>query len=260
MSWERPGGGDRPDKPESLHSDEAVRPGKDGPTYVRWEDLFLPEDDRLPHWSASWADEKGHFLDGLDNWLADQAMDRMRDAEPSITDDIREVDKELIAGDLIGIEFRLKGPDRFKEKLAEAQQEQPDTPTSELISEIFDYVRYTYQFKAEDYTDGIAAARERLEERGYTMYLCRNSWDSPDYKGINTRWLTPEGQRFEVQFHTPESFPIKQVTHPYYEAIRDMSVSPEERSQAREAQRRIVARVPVPERVAEIKNYRMEGY
>ena len=43
-----------------------------------------------------------------------------------------------------------------------------------------------------------------------------------EYKGINTRWVTQEGQRFEVQFHTSESFHAKQnVTHDAYERLRN---------------------------------------
>jgi hypothetical protein len=46
------------------------------------------------------------------------------------------------------------------------------------------------------------------------MYQSTNYWGDPEYKGINTRWITRQGQRFEVQFHTPESFHAKQqVTH-----------------------------------------------
>ena len=47
------------------------------------------------------------------------------------------------------------------------------------------------------------------------MYYSKNYWADPEYKGINTRWLTAEGQRFEVQFHTPDSFHAKHdVTTP----------------------------------------------
>jgi hypothetical protein len=54
------------------------------------------------------------------------------------------------------------------------------------------------------------------------MYRSTNHWADPEYKGINTRWITQQGQRFEVQFHTPESFHAKEIlTHKAYERIRD---------------------------------------
>ena len=63
----------------------------------------------------------------------------------------------------------------------------------------------------------------RLESCGHKMYQSKNSWGEVEYKGINTRWVTQEGQRFEVQFHTPESFHAKQnITHePAFERIRN---------------------------------------
>ena len=65
--------------------------------------------------------------------------------------------------------------------------------------------------------------KQQLEAREYRMVYSKNHWcDDPEYKGINTRWVTPEGQRFEVQFHTAESYHAKQeVTHGSYERLRN---------------------------------------
>ncbi|MGH3222854.1 MAG: hypothetical protein ACRDPY_29860, partial [Streptosporangiaceae bacterium] len=58
--------------------------------------------------------------------------------------------------------------------------------------------------------------------RGYEMGFSHNWWTNPEYRGVNTRWVNQEGQRFEVQFHTPDSFHAKHhVTHAAYERIRD---------------------------------------
>ena len=63
-------------------------------------------------------------------------------------------------------------------------------------------------------TGDITNFRLNGENLGYEMCQSRNSWDDAEYKGINTRWVTEGGQRFEVQFHTPESFHARQyVTH-----------------------------------------------
>ena len=54
------------------------------------------------------------------------------------------------------------------------------------------------------------------------MTYSKNHWlDDPQYKGVNSRWKTPDGGRFELQFHTPESFYAKeQLTHRSYERLR----------------------------------------
>lgn len=88
------------------------------------------------------------------------------------------------------------------------------------------------------------------------MYHCRNSWAEPQYKGINTRWATPEGRRFEVQFHTRESFHAKhEVTHLAYERLRQSGASAAERRDLMEFQREVSRWIPIPDRVHNILNY-----
>jgi hypothetical protein len=74
--------------------------------------------------------------------------------------------------------------------------------------------------RTKTYSKGYYAITKRLESLGYEMYQSKNSWGAAEYKGVNTRWVNEEGQRFEVQFHIPESFHAKQcVTHSAYERI-----------------------------------------
>jgi hypothetical protein len=81
---------------------------------------------------------------------------------------------------------------------------------------------FTYCFQPDCYAAGYYEIKEQLEIHGYKMYYSKNSWTNPEYKGINTRWEAPDSQRFEVQFHTSESFhPRHHVTHTAYERIRD---------------------------------------
>lgn len=44
--------------------------------------------------------------------------------------------------------------------------------------------------------------------------------DSP-YKGINVKIESPDGQRFEMQFHTPHNAEVKEEMHKYYELERE---------------------------------------
>jgi len=91
------------------------------------------------------------------------------------------------------------------------------------------------------------------------MFYGRNSWGDPEYKGINTRWVTPEGQRFEVQFHTPESYHAKQeITHEAYERIRNPLTNDDERSELKAFQREVTSWIPVPEGAKDIPDHRKE--
>jgi hypothetical protein len=52
------------------------------------------------------------------------------------------------------------------------------------------------------------------------------------YKDVNCVFLSPHGQRFEVQFHTPESFKLKNGDlHKLYEEYRLDSTTSERRAE-----------------------------
>ncbi len=95
---------------------------------------------------------------------------------------------------------------------------------------------------------------------GNELILRRNLWDSPDYKGVNTRWLTSNGQVFEVQFHTADSFQAKQLTHGAYERLRTKAASSAERPELEFFQQTATSNVRVPVGVAAITDYRKDGY
>ncbi len=93
------------------------------------------------------------------------------------------------------------------------------------------------------------------------MYYSKNWWTNPEYKGINTRWATPEGQRFEAQFHTPDSFHAKEyVTHLAYERIRDPTTSRAELRELHAFQREVPSWIQIPDGAADILDYKKEGF
>jgi hypothetical protein len=113
----------------------------------------------------------------------------------------------------------------------------------------------------ERYTKGYFDIKERLESLGYEMYQSKNSWDAAEYKGVNTRWVTQEGQCFEVQFHTPESFHAKQcVTHDAYERIRNPLTSAEERRELEVFQCEVSSWIQSPEDADNIPDFKKKGF
>ena len=183
-------------------------------------------------------------------------------AEPPISDTVKKVESENNSGGwLEGFGFRLKGAGRLMEKTIEALEAQPDITPEEIVSHIPDAIRYTFCFEQRSYVGGYWDIKDRLESSGYEMYQSKNSWSDAEYKGINTRWVTPEGQRFEVQFHTRESFHAKhEVTHQAYERLRCIQTSRAERLDLKAFQRDVSSWIPVPGRVMEIPDYRREGF
>lgn len=86
---------------------------------------------------------------------------------------------------------------------------------TEAAAAIGDVLLYTYEIPMSEYaatTNHIVGA---MEDSGLQPLKWKNTWDDPLYKGINSTWMDDTGQKFEVQFHTPESFTMKgQVLHP----------------------------------------------
>ena len=187
---------------------------------------------------------------------------RIREAEPRISADMRTVERENEQGGwLAGLKFCLKGEDRLKEKVAEQQAAEPDKMLSEILRRVPDAIRYTFCFEPGNYVEGYYDIKERLENLGYEMYQSRNSWDAAEYKGINTRWVTADGQRFEVQIHTAEGFHAKQrVTHDAYERIRNPLTSYEERRELEAFQCEVSSWITVPSGATDIPDFRKEGF
>ncbi len=160
-----------------------------------------------------------------------------------------------------GIGHRLKGEERLKEKIAEKIEHEPNKSPTEVMRQISDAIRYTFCFQHTKYSDGYWDVKQRLEAHEYRMVYSKNHWeDDPEYKGINTRWVTSEGQRFEVQFHTSESYHTKEeVTHGSYERLRNPLTQDDERRELRSYQREVCRWIAAPEGAAAIPDCPLKG-
>lgn len=190
------------------------------------------------------------------------AVAKISRSEPPISDTIKQTERENPQrGWLAGFEHRTKGRERLMQKALESLEAQPGATPEEAVSHVPDAIRYTFCFKGDDYAVGYRDIKERLESCGYEMYYSKNSWSDTEYRGVNTRWVAPDRQRFEVQFHTPESFHAKQeVTHQAYERIRDPRTTRTERDDLHAFQREVSSWIPVPRQAAEIPDYKKEGF
>ncbi|MEU6998289.1 hypothetical protein [Nonomuraea sp. NPDC046570] len=232
----------------------------------RWEDheARWPQEEAAavdhsgdePGW---WRGEGGQYLIVEENIVTGHHYDRLAAIRPEVTGSIEAIKAEVPGADLVGLEYQLKGIDRYKEKVAADLASTPERAVEKVTPNIPDALRYTYQFDKDDYVNGYDAVCERLRGQGFEMELSRNSWGDSQYKGINTRWRNEDGQMFEVQFHTPESFEAKQLTHKAYERLRNPLTDGQEMKELRVFQREVAACIPVPEQVNDIHNYRKKS-
>jgi hypothetical protein len=226
----------------------------------RWPNERITEAvDRSKDPAGSWRGDGNQYLDPHQHEQAKELIDGVRQREEKITADIAQVGSENASGGwLEGLEHRRKGDDRLKEKIATELAVTPGMEPDDAIRKLSDAIRYTFCFERSKYSDGYGDVKHRLEESGYEMVYSKNHWsDRPDYKGINTRWLTPEGQRFEVQFHTEESFRAKHdVTHEYYERLRNPLTDDNERDELEALQQEVCLWITSPDGVRDIPDYK----
>ncbi|WP_019056450.1 hypothetical protein [Streptomyces prunicolor] len=196
---------------------------------------------------GSWEGENGLHLSPDANAAADDFIRQSTQAEPRITDTLQQITHNVDDGRLIGLEYRLKGEDSLKRKLATALLRKSNVTPEGVLSGIKDSVRYTVEFPSANYAHGVQEAVDTLRSQGFDNVTFKDTWNSPGYKGINSTWRDPvSGRVFEVQFHTPESFAAKMDGHILYEKERLPGVSPEELTAIRAQQGELFGKVPVP--------------
>ena len=236
-------------------------PGPVGRAVEEWAEALRR---RLP--GASWIDPDGGWrlrVDGGDvlsldrhaSAAADALLDRARAAEPGLTSLMEDLSRHVDQAELVGLADRLKTPDSLKRALATELQRRPFLdPTDVLAGRIQDSVRYTVQLPPDQgYAAGVANAVAQLRRGGAESISWKWSWAGDGYKGINSTWRDPvSGHVFEVQFHTPDSFHAKSVTHHLYDQQRLPTTSPEEAARLAEEQAEIFRKVPVPPGVEDL--------
>jgi len=214
---------------------------------------------------GSWRGEGGRKLDSAQNAEVDRGYARICEVgENTIIPGLRAVEAEDPTRHLAGFDHRFKGLDRLKEKVVDRMRTKGRSATETLV-QIPDIVRATLQYTESAYSVGIMNDVRRLEAKGFAQVERRNTWESDQYKGINTRWREPEsGVTFEVQFHTRASLEAKELTHKAYEHIRSVTEqTPEadqETSELKEFQRQVNSMIPIPPGVADIDDYPPEGH
>lgn len=90
--------------------------------------------------------------------------------------------------------------------------------------DVGDALRYTMVAPPGELAAKAAKALEELQARGYEVVKVKDSFKpGAPYKGVNTQLKAPDGQRLELQFHTPQSFDVKQnKTHDLYKKLGEL--------------------------------------
>jgi hypothetical protein len=174
-------------------------------------------------------------------------------AEPALTEAVGSL-ASACGGRMIGLPFRRKSPDSLRRKIATDVIELGLAP-EDAARDICDAVRYTACFEPDRYAAGVTEMLASLRRHGFTIRRLKNAWAQEiAYKGINVQVQDPNGQLFELQFHTPASFKAKdEDAHPIYERMRLLEPSSPAWAALDARQMEIFAQVPRPPGAETIK-------
>lgn len=153
-----------------------------------------------------------------------------RVAEPDITAGLRSI-AHALGGKMEGLDFRFKSPAGILEKVDRKVALSDNTVTpAQAAAQISDVLRYTMTLPEASYTTSVIDAIASMRDHGYDIAPANleNNWVRGDaYNGINASFTDRKtGMNVEIQFHTPESWRVKnEVNHADYETLRSQRSS-----------------------------------
>lgn len=144
--------------------------------------------------------------------------------EPQITEFIK---KQAVENGfkIQGLNYRIKSKESYLRKIESKYSDNGNK------YEINDILRYTYIGSNNKLTEKTLYNIQDMKQKGYETIKIKNTWNDKNnpYKGINTIVKDKDGFKFEVQYHTQESFNLKNnEMHELYEKARVLEKNSEE--------------------------------
>lgn len=182
--------------------------------------------------------------------LSKRILDKISRVEPKITKDM-----QRIAGNnkLAGLEFRKKTVDSLTRKIITDSQTE-NISLAEAASKINDALRYTTILNVDTFAKDYLSMKQRLIKEGFEIVKVKNTWltDGP-YKGVNTV-IKKYGISFEMQYHTQESFDLKNgPLHELYEKRRLPSTTKAEKYKLDNEMLELSKTLKVPKNIERVK-------
>ncbi|WP_082336014.1 XopAD/skwp family type III secretion system effector [Pseudomonas syringae] len=147
---------------------------------------------------------------------AQSLLTRAREMEPRVTHMLRRV-AESHAGQLAGMDHQLKSVGSLKEKLKQ-QMALKNKTLEEAVAGVNDALRYSVVLDPQDFTAGLRGVLASLDDQGHVRVKLNNLFakHQPAFKAVNVTMRSPEGALWEIQFHTPDTFRLKEQFHDLY--------------------------------------------
>ncbi len=183
----------------------------------------------------------------------DKIVEKSQKIEPTITADINNIAIKA-GGKLVGLENRLKSPSSIKRKI---EAEVADGfSKSQSLNKIRDAIRYKTVFKEKDFVTRYKAMQYLLAIKGYKTIIVKNTWKNDSaYKGVNTFIQNEDGDIFEMQYHTQQSFDLKNgLLHKLYKQFRNPKTPFHEKEKLLLEMRKLSSKIKVPKGIELIED------
>ena len=134
----------------------------------RWPDnRETTKVDRSGDPDGSWRGDGDQYLNPDQRAQTEDVIAGVQEAEGKLTNDMKAAQRENTCGGwLAGLEHRLKGEERLKQKIAEKIEHEPGKTPARAIQQISDAIRYTFCFEPAGYSDGYRDVVGRLSALG----------------------------------------------------------------------------------------------
>ncbi|ATS36941.1 XopAD/skwp family type III secretion system effector [Xanthomonas citri] len=192
---------------------------------------------------------------------AQALLRRARQMEPQVTDMLQRIAARH-GGQLAGTQHQLKSYGSLQEKLTQRMALKKQT-LEEAAAGVNDALRYSVVLKPQDFTAGLRATLAALDDEGHARVKLTNQFTDypPVFKAINVTLRSPEGALWEIQFHTPETFALKERFHDLYKRAHALALGGASRAEQRILQAPALEafkRVASPPGCEEIDNWQEE--
>lgn len=184
--------------------------------------------------------------------------------EPLVTSDVTNIAKSLnIYCD--GLENSIKTAKSVDEKLTREIDRDNSGKKINNYYRMRDGIRYTEICNHEDITKITKQTISRLKNKGYVLTAINNYYRNPfkttGYKGMHTEFISPQGERMEVQIHSKLSFEQKTKGHELYEKLRnpEIALTQDEEQKMTAKLFEIHNKVPDPKGIKDIKPFRLSN-
>lgn len=199
-----------------------------------WNSAIAENDDDRKKWQdySNATEDLARFIEGREPVarIAKRLLKTANEHSEEVKRDIQ----DSLAGDWgsinKGVPYMIKGQGSMHRKLREKAAQKGLQP-EQYAEKVTDALRFTDMVDGDHYVESFNRLKKGLEDRGYEMVEAENTIHKKGekYRGLNTLVESPKGYTFELQFHTPQSFDIKEENHKDYEVERRLTTSAEDK-------------------------------